>query len=339
MGGSVEKTITLDGVVTTLAGSAGVQSVVNASGTAARFSLPSGVTTDGINIYIADVGNQLIRQIVIATGATTTIAGDGNGSGVVNGTGTQATFMAPVGITTDGINIYVADWAGHTIRQIVIATHAVTTLAGNPSSSGFVNGVGAAATFDSPWALTTDGVNVYVADSGNNVVRQIVIATGAVTTLAGSGALGFDDGAATTASFNNPRGITTDGTNVYVADTTNNMIRQVAIATGAVTTLAGSFGPFGSDDGTGPAAQFNAPSGITSDGTHLYVGDSSNNTIRQIVIATAVVTTLAGNANASSGAVDATGAAARFSTAYGVTSDGTSLYVADRDNDTIRKIQ
>ena len=90
------------------------------------------------------------------------------------------------------------------------------------------------------------------------------------------------DGTGAAASFKFPYGTTTDGTNLYVADTGNNTVRKIVIATGVVTTLAGTAGVTGSTDGTGAAASFNRPGGITTDGTNLYVADTGNNTVRKI---------------------------------------------------------
>jgi hypothetical protein len=105
----------------------------------------------------------------------------------------------------------------------------------------------------------------------------------AVTTLAGSaGSSGSTDGTGTAARFNNPSGITSDGSNLYVADSGNNTVRKVVIASGVVTTLAGTAGSYGSTDGTGTAARFNNPSDIITDGTNLYIADFGNNTIRKI---------------------------------------------------------
>src|SRR5512143_2471243 len=110
---------------------------------------------------------------------------------------------------------------------------------------------------------------------------------GAVTTLAGTvGSFGISNGTGTAASFNQPIGLTTDGTNLYVADYANHAIRKIVIATGEVTTLAGTPGVLGSTDGTGAAAQFNFPSGITTNGTNLYVADTNNHIIRKVVITT-----------------------------------------------------
>ena len=268
------------------------------------------------------------------SGLVSTFAGSKT-SGAVDGVGIGASFSAPKGITTDGTNLYVTDSANKKIRKIVIATGAVTTLAGS-GGTGAVDGVGAAASFGSNLTgITTDGTNLFVTDTNNYTIRKIVIATGAVSTFAGSGISSAVDGTGTAASFKSPRGITTDGTNLYVTDINNYSIRKIVIATGAVTTLAGS-GTSGSVDGTGTAASFKGPYGITTDGTNLYVADSSSNTIRKVVISTGAVTTLAGSGTLAS--VDGTGSSASFNSPRGITTDGTNIYEVDYGNSTIRKI-
>ena len=174
------------------------------------------------------------------------------------------------------------DYSNHTIRKIVIASGAVTTLAGSAGSSGSTNGTGTAARFKYPRGMTTDGTNLYVADANNQMIRKIVISSGAVTTFAGSGSQGSTDATGTSASFKSPSGITTDGTNLYVTDHSNHTIRKIVISTGAVTTLAGTPGTSGSTNGTGAAAKFSSPHGITTDGTNLYV--ANNQTIRKIAL-------------------------------------------------------
>jgi sugar lactone lactonase YvrE len=259
------------GAVTTLAGST-QSGHLDGTGAGATFNGPYAVTTDGMSLYVADSLNNEIRKIVIATGEVSTLAGSPPPalSGNTNGTGTNAKFDDPDGIATDGTNLYVADYNNNEIRKIVISTRAVTTL------------VGAAAGLNGPGGIATDGTSLYVADSSNNEIRKILISTGAVTTLAGSISGGHTDGTGTAASFTGPQGITTDGANLYVADCLNNEIRKIVIATGAVTTLAGSYKSSGSSDGKGTAAKFNGPNGITTDGTNLYVADYSNNEIRRI---------------------------------------------------------
>lgn len=276
----IRKIVIANGVVTTLAGS-GTVGTVDGTGTVASFSAPSGLTTDGTNLYVADSGNHRIRKIVIATGVVTTLAGSGT-AGDVDATGVLASFNSPQDITTDGNNLYMTQWgnSSYKIRKIEIATGVVTTLAGS-GIGGAVDGTGTAASFSGPAGITTDGSNLYVADTINNKIRKIVIATGVVTTLAGSGSTGATDGTGTSASFFYPQGITTDGNNLYLADTALGRIRKIVISTGVVTTLAGSGGAC-CIDATGNAASFGNPQSITTDGTKLYVSDNGGNKIRKI---------------------------------------------------------
>jgi hypothetical protein len=278
MGGSIQGgLLSLSTAVTTLAGDS--SGFANGTGTSASFRNPWGITTDGTNLYVADKDNHLIRQIVIATGVVTTVAGTAD-NGSSNGTGTAASFYEPLGITTDETNLYVVDSKNSLIRKIVISTGVVTTLAGT-GSSGSSNGTGTSASFNQPSGITTDGTNLFLAEHNNNLIRKIVISTGVVTTLAGTGSSGSANGTGTSASFNNPYGITTDGTNLYVSDTYNHLIRKIVISTGVVTTLAGT-GSSGSANGTGTSASFYKPYRITTDGTNLYVGDYGYSRIRQI---------------------------------------------------------
>ena len=319
------------GAVSTFAGG----TAGNADGVSlgASFNWPFGITSDGPNLYVADGDNQKIRKIVIATGVVTTLAGSGT-IGDADGIGTMASFHSPYGITTDGINVYVADAANNKIRKIELATGIVTTIAGS-GAVGKADGTGTAASFYLPLGITSDGANLYVADSANHNIRKIVIATGVVTTLAGTGSIGDAEGTGTGAAFSYPNGVTTDGVNVYVTDTSNNRISKIVIGTGVVTTLAGSLSS-GSTDGIGSAAKFYSPTGITCDGTNLYVVDRYNQKIRKIVILTGVVTTIAGSGLV--GSVDGTGSAASFNNPNSITTDGVDLYVTGQDENKIRKI-
>jgi sugar lactone lactonase YvrE len=322
---TIRKVAIATGAVTTLAGS---PPGTDGNGPAALFNYPSDLTTDGTNLYVADTENYTIRRIAIATGAVTTLAGSVGVSAAADGVGTAANFRYPVGLTTDGANLFITDTIGNTIRKLVIATGQVTTMAGKDQWTGSSDGTGTAALFDGPAGITTDGINLYVADTDNSTIRKIVIATGQVTTLAGSpGVNDSFDAIGPAAQFNYPCGITTDGTNLYVADTNNSTIRQVVIATRTVTTLAGSPGVNGAVDGYGSAAQFSYPTAITTDGTNLYVADTDNNTIRKVVIATGEVSTVTG------------GGANSFSYPSGITTGGTALYVADTDNSLIRLVR
>ena len=340
--GTIRK-VTPAGVVTTLAGAAGEFGYVNDTGAAARFDSPRGMATDSEgNVYVADASNHAIRKITPA-GVVTTFAGSATGEvGATDApTGTDARFNWPNGLASDGSKLYVADSDNHVIRQIDLATTAVTTLAGTAGEVGFVNAIGAEARFDSPRGVATDNAgNVYVADTNHHVIRQID-PDGVVTTLAGSPTAerGQTDAIGTAATFDYPTGLASDGSKLYVADGDNNAIRQIDIATQAVTTLAGdTAGGAGYVDAVGTSARFDWPYGVATDSAgHVYVADSDNNTIRKIDINTQAVTTLAGFAG--HGYVNATGAAARFDLPNGIATDSAgNVYVADTDNNAIRKI-
>jgi sugar lactone lactonase YvrE len=188
-----------------------------------------------------------------------------------------------------------------------------------------------------------DGANLYVTDFWNNEIRMVSLtAPFAVTTIAGSTNAGSaDDGTGTSATFNWPNGITTAGSYLYVTDQQNSDIRRISLTPPyAVTTIAGvPLQPYGTD-GTGTDAKFCGPNGITTDGVNLYIADTGNSKIRQLVIGTNVVTTLAGNySEGIAGNANDTGTAARFFCPYGITTDGVNLYVADTYNSEIRKVQ
>ena len=171
----------------------------------------------------------------------------------------------------------------------------MTTFAGPPAgtttSGSTDNATPSNARFNRPVGMTTDGTNLYVTEEGNNKIRKVVISSGAVTTLAGPPAGtttsgDTDNATASNARFYHPYGITTDGTNLYVSDSANNKIRKIVISSGEVTTFAGpSAGTTASGDNdsdTASNARFSLPYGISSDGSYIYVGDFSNNKIRRI---------------------------------------------------------
>ena len=335
--------ITPSGVVSTLAGLAGSRGSADGTGCAARFSHPAGVAVDGAgNVYVADRSNDIIRKIT-PSGVVSTLAGLAGSAGSVDGTGSEARFSDPTGVTVDGAgNVYVADFNNHTIRKIT-PSGVVSTLAGLAVSFGSADGTGNDARFFYPSGVAVDGAsNVYVGDRTNGTIRKIT-PSGVVSTLAGlARSSGSVDGTGSEARFSDPTGVTVDGAgNVYVADTRNSTIRKITAA-GVVTTLAGLARGFesvgGSVDGTGSEARFSGPTGVTVDGAgNVYVADTFNDTIRKIT-PSGVVTTVAGLA-VSFGIADGTGSAARFSGPTGVTVDGAgNVYVADGRNATIRKI-
>jgi hypothetical protein len=330
--------VTPGGVVTTLAGSAGVAGSADGTGSAAQFNYPTGVAVDASgNVYVADSNNHTIRKVT-AAGVVTTLAGNAGVSGSADDTGTAAQFNLPQGVAvTAAGTVYVADYGNHTIRRVT-AGGVVTTLAGSAGNAGSTDGTGSAALFRLPAGVALDGAgNVYVADFANHTIRKVTSA-GVTTTLAGSaGSFGSANGTGGAAQFNHPSGVTVDGAGkVFVADYFNHTIRQVTPG-GVVTTLAGSAGNAGSANGTGSAARFNYPAGVAVDAAgNVFVADSFNHTVRQVTSA-GVVTTLAGNAG-SAGSADGTGNAALFRFPTGVAADAAgNVYVADFENHTIRK--
>ncbi len=339
--------------VSTLAGS-GSSGATNGTGTAASFSFtnPSGAAADAAgNLYVADALNHLIRKVTPA-GVVTTFAGAGV-QGSANGTGTGASFNRPQGIVIDGAgNLYVADSGNHTIRMIT-SGGVVTTLAGTVLIPGRLDATGLAATFNTPLGIACDrtgtggaAANLYIADAQNNSIRLYVVATGAVTTLTGSatGANGNANGVGTAATFFHPDAIVanTAGTILYVADTFNHLIRQIAITAGpvaTVTTLAGS-GSAASVDGTGTGASFSGPAGIALDTSgNILVAGTNSHTIRSVTTA-GVVTTIAGSANSSGTTDGLSTSGAKFNFPSGIASYsgglGPVICVVDTNNQKIR---
>lgn len=306
---------------------------------AEQFPHPTGIAIDGAgNLYVADASSNTVQKVSTAN-VVTAFAGLTGSAGSLDGIGTNARFNTPSNMTVDSNgNIYVADRANHIIRKITPA-RVVTTLAGVAGSQGDTNGTGLDARFNTPTGVAVDGSgNVYVADTFNHAIRKINPA-GVVTTLAGTaGTHGGADGTGSSARFRNPSGVAVDiADHVYVADTGNNMIRKIT-PVGIVSTLAGTEGVAGTDDGVGVFALFNQPSSLAVDGTgYVYVADTGNATVRKIT-PTGQVSTLAG-LPALSGMKDGTGVDGWFSQLQALTVDGVgNVYVADTGNAAIRKI-
>lgn len=331
-------------VVSLLAGS-GTFGYVDATGKAASFYAPTDVVADASgNVYVTDNGNDAIRKIT-PDGVVTTLAG-GHGEGFADGVGIDAHFGYISGIAIDKAgNLYVADGGNSKIRKITPAG-LVSTLAG--SSSGDADGTGTAAAFSGPHGIDVDkDGNVYVSDAGNNKIRKITPA-GVVTTLAGTGEAGGNDGPGTSATFNSPIGLAVDHNgNVYVAEGNvplidqngmhpgNNKIRKIT-PDGTVSTFAGS-GNNGAANGVGTAASFTYPYGLRCDSDgNLFVTEVTNNDIRKITPG-GEVSTFAGLgwAGADNGTLDV----ATFKGPTGITIDSKgNFYVADLNNLMIRKI-
>lgn len=274
--------ISPSGVVTTLAGTAGLDGVGDGRGTAARFENPEGVAMDWSgNLFVADTDNNTIRKITL-DGTVTTLAGAPGQRGCTDGKGAVARFAAPTGVAVDrGGNLFVADSDNNIIRRITL-DGTVTTFAGVAGQTGSADGTRAAARFAAPTGVAVDGVgNVFVADSGNHTIRKIT-PDGVVTTFAGKpGSSCLTDGAGADACFHRPYGVAVDGAgNLFVADIDDNKVRKITSG-GVVTTLGKDGDPRGCTFDEDLAC-FQVPIGLAVDGAgNLFVADSIHDAIRR----------------------------------------------------------
>lgn len=338
---STIRRITPAGVVTTIAGQAGVSGYVNDTGTNALFCSPRGIAVDAAgNVYVADTGNSEIRMLkLIGTNwVVSSIAGNDFGDGVTG------RYLSPVGIAVDSLGVvYVSDAGEHQILRLAFdgEFYSGGAISGVRNNPGFTNGPLRNARFDTPCGIAVDRAgNLFIADTGNSLIRKITFAgtNSMVSTVAGQlQNAGFTDGTGTNALFYSPHGVALDGAgNIYVADTYNFTIRIIS-AGGVVSTFNGFAGNPGSSDGSGAFARLNFPEGIATDvAGNIYVADTYNNTIRKATPA-AGMTTFSGLAGL--GSVDGSSTNSRFAYPAGLTAtvDG-SLFIADTANHTIRKL-
>ena len=267
----------------------------NGVGSAALFYVPTAVVPLGGSVFTLD-NFPGVRAIALATSTVSVLAGGAGAAttGYADGVGTNAKFAAaPYGMCSDGANaLFVADINNHVVRAVVIATAAVSTLAG--SLAGYANGVGVAAKLNQPAAVAFAAGVVYVVENGNHAVRTITVTGAAVAPFVGGGANGITagvaDGVGSNALFRTPQGCATspDGVLLYVADTGNNRVRVVNIAAKLVSTAGGGGGAAGTlagyANGLGTNALFNYPTGVAVDPATgaLSVGDVNNNIIRTL---------------------------------------------------------
>jgi len=334
----IRKVVADSGIITTVAGNGTAAFAGDGfAATAASLKIPTGVIVDSDgNLFIADRANYRIRKVAAASGIISTVAGYGAPTIGDNGAATDATLYYPRGAVVDSSgNLYIADQSNHRIRKVAAGSGIITTVAGN-GTAAFAgdNGAASAASLNAPKGVALDSSgNLYIADQSNNRIRKVAADTGIITTVAGNGSAFFagDNGAATAAMLNGPRGVSVDGSgNLYIADNANHRIRKVAAVSGIITTVAGNgTTAFAGDNGAATSAGF-VPEGVAVDSAgNLYIADSYNNRVRKVAVETGIITTVAGNGSSGSSGDGGAATSASLSNPYAVAVDSSgNLYIA-----------
>lgn len=282
--------------------------------TQAELSFPTGIATDPLgDVFVADYFSSVVREIS-ANGVISTVAGDGmygsaSGGNTLGdgGPATQAQFADPVDVALDSLgNVYVADPQNCDVREISAADGTISTVAGIPGTCGSTgdNGPAAQAELSQPFGLAFDSAgNLYIADAGNQVIREVTAKDGIIHTIAGvigqSGTTG-DNGPATQAELDFPAGVAVDGSgNIFIADEINCAIREVSAANGTISTVAGTLGQCGDTGDGGPAtsAEIFYPYRVFVDyAGNLFIPDGGD-VVREVSAATQDINVVAGQYN------------------------------------------
>ena len=329
--------------------------------TAANLGYVTGIAVDVQgNIYFVDGAANVIRKIDASTETITTIAGTFLGFNVNDptpyfgdgGPATAAHLNVPLGVAADvSGNVYIADGGNNIVRKVTSSTGVITTIAGKaPGSLGYSGdgGLASSAEFYTPYDVAVDqSGNVYIVDSQNHAVRKITVATGIITTIAGSGPThsGYngDGGPATSATLNSPQGVAVDASgNVFIVDAGNHVVRKVTATTGIITTIAGS-GTYGyaGDGGPATSAKLYAPSRVAVDATgDVYIADQGSHVIRKVATSTGIITTLAGTGSAGYSGDGGPATSAKLSSPQGVAVDASgNVFITDGGNSVIRAVK
>ena len=339
-----------NGVIATVAGNGSPgYSGDGGQATAAELSGPAGVTVNaGGDLFIADTGNNVIREVNLPGGVISTAAGNGTSNYIGEaGPATAAGLASPAGVAVDAAgDLFIADPGNNRIREVNASNGLITTVAGD-GTSGYSGdgGQATAAELSGPEGVAVDAAgNLFIADSGNTVIREVNLSTGVISTVAGNGSPGYsgDGGQATAAELDSPSGVAVDAAgDLFIADTVNDVIREVNQANGVITTVAGdgSYG-YSGDNGQATAAELASPYGVTWDASgDLFIADAGNSRVRQVNLSSGVISTVAGNGSPGYSGDGAPATAAELDSPYGVVVDGSGdLFIADYGNSTIREV-
>jgi RHS repeat-associated protein len=315
----------------------------------AELEAPEQIAVDSAgNVYIPDSYAGVVRKVAASTGIITTIAGTGSqGYSGDGGQATTAQLNSPMTVALDSSgNIYIADYQNNRIRKITVATGVVTTIAGT-GTAGYSGDGGAAtrAEITSPLGIAFDGAgNLYIADTGNAVVRKVTVSSGIISTVAGNHLFGYsgDGGPATSATFSEPGSIAFDSSgNFYIADLGDNVVRKVTASTGVISTVAGN-GTAGYTGDGGPAAtaELNVPVAVAIDSTgNIFIIEYGNFVVRLVSVATGNISTVVGNGSSGYSGDGGPASSAQLSYPYGIAFDSAgNLYIGDCGNHRVRLV-
>jgi len=307
-------------------------------------AFPGKVLADeaGQRLFIADSSH---HRLVVSSlsGEVQYVIGTGK-SGLTDGSFSEAQFFAPQGMALDAKNqwLYVADTENHCIRQIDLEAQQVKTIAGTGEQSHQIRphcGAALETALNSPWDLAKVDNRLLIAMAGCHQIWEMQLETSRVSTYAGTGAEACVDGTLAEAAFAQPSGLTTDGRELYVADSEVSSIRGVGIVDNRpVRTVCGSgelFG-FGDVDGKGLEARLQHCLGVEYSKNYLWVADSYNHKIKRVDPCTGSCQTVLGDGTA--GYQDGQGTATRFCEPSGVSAIANHLYIADTNNHVIRHV-
>jgi uncharacterized protein (TIGR03437 family) len=341
------------GTITTIAGD-NIQGYLGDGGpaTSAELNLPYYAVFAGGNLYIADQVNNAVRLVASGTGNISTFAGQ---DGVAGFTGDNikainSELASPCGVAVDSSgNLYIADTLNNVIRKVTASTGIITTVAGTISAGTQYGGDGSgalsAALFKPSSVVFDSAGNMYIADSGNNVIRKVTASTGNISTYAGDfNTFGYtgDGGPATKVGvgLNNPVAVALDAAgNLYIADSENDAIRKVTATSGIITTFAGNGTPgFSGDGGRAVFAQLSHPKGVAVDSAgNVYISDTLNNRIR-VVAPNGTINTVVGTGVMTYSGDGGAATAATLNHPEGLSFDSAgNLYIADNGNNVIRQ--
>jgi len=317
---------------------------------AAVLNTPQGLALDATgNLFFVDTGNYRIRRVDAKTGIISTVAGNGGrGFSGNGGPATDAMFNfigngVPPQVALDAAgDLFIADQFNQQIRRVDAKTGIITTVVGILAEGyGGDGGPATSAELSDPSGILVDTAgNLYIGDNDNNRVRFVAATTGIISTIAGNGGLG-DGESATNATLFFPEGVAVAGGTIWIADSSNTVIRLVNPA-GVISTISGEDYIFSYTGDGGPAikATVNFPVGVTADASHnLFISDSNNNVIRRIDASSGIITTVAGSGTpgfSGDGGV-ATKASLNFPSAVAVDTDG-NLFISDSSNGRIRRV-